>query len=189
MIYVKSLKMHNMSPIINSGRKTGFLGLVCCAHAIQIIFKKLIKAPNAPLKYLCTYKLSQDRLEIFFGSIRAKGGFNNNPTALQHKTAYKQLLIHGEIKHLNNSGNCVSLDDINILNINKKDIRGLWLCWIESYFPCRSPRKSWLFNRQSTFGVFSWGYKIYRRLYSWKTKKANKMHWLHSGSSINGKGI
>jgi len=29
------------------------------------------------LQFLPMYKLSQDHLEIFFGSIRAQGGYNN----------------------------------------------------------------------------------------------------------------
>ena len=35
------------------------------------------------------YKMSQDHLELFFGAVRAAGGWNNNPTALQFRSAYK----------------------------------------------------------------------------------------------------
>lgn len=73
------------------------------------------------LQFLSTYKLSQDHLEIFFSAVRAKGGFNNNPTAIQFKSAFKRLLVHGELKNLN-SGNCVPLTDVNILVYSKPEI-------------------------------------------------------------------
>uniref|UniRef100_A0A1S4KWE5 Transposable element P transposase-like RNase H C-terminal domain-containing protein n=2 Tax=Ixodes scapularis TaxID=6945 RepID=A0A1S4KWE5_IXOSC len=55
--------------------------------------------------YILTHKISQDHLEIFFGSIRGKGGYNNNPTAWQFKAAYKRLLIQTEVKS-SEAGNC-----------------------------------------------------------------------------------
>ena len=33
------------------------------------------------MKYLLTYKISQDYTELFFGKIRSMGGCNNNPNA------------------------------------------------------------------------------------------------------------
>lgn len=65
--------------------------------------------------------MSQDYLEIFFSAIRSKGGFNNNPTALQFMSAYKRLLIHGELKNIT-TGNCVPLESINILTCNMTSI-------------------------------------------------------------------
>lgn len=53
--------------------------------------------------------------------MRAKGGFNNNPTAIQFKSAFKRLLVHSELKNLN-SGNCVPLTDVNILVYSKPEI-------------------------------------------------------------------
>lgn len=66
------------------------------------------------LKYILTHKLSQDHLELFFGAIRGKGGFNNNPTARQFEAAYKRLLVHTEITGPN-TGNTLNLDNITIL--------------------------------------------------------------------------
>lgn len=66
------------------------------------------------LKYLLTYKLSQDHLELFFGAIGSRGGFNNNPTSRQFEAAYKRLLIQSEIS-AGNRGNAISLEEISIL--------------------------------------------------------------------------
>lgn len=55
--------------------------------------------------HLFTHKLSQDHVENFFGCIRGRGGFNNNPTAAQFMASYRRLLIQTEVKS-SNSGNC-----------------------------------------------------------------------------------
>ena len=48
--------------------------------------------------YLCTYMLSQDHLELFFGCVRGRNGYNNNPTALQFKYTYRALLINNKLQ-------------------------------------------------------------------------------------------
>ncbi|KAH8030773.1 hypothetical protein MRX96_020873 [Rhipicephalus microplus] len=66
------------------------------------------------LKYLLTHKLSQDHAENFFGSVRGRGGYNNNPTAAQFMAAYKRLLVQTEVTS-SSSGNCTK-DMVSILN-------------------------------------------------------------------------
>lgn len=45
------------------------------------------------------YFLLQDVLEMFFGKIRACGGFNNNPNVYQFKGAYRKLLANIKISN------------------------------------------------------------------------------------------
>lgn len=66
------------------------------------------------MKYILSYKLSQDHLEIFFSVIRSKGGYNNNPSARQFEAIYKKLLVHVEVKYFN-TGNTLALDNTSIL--------------------------------------------------------------------------
>ncbi|KAE9545741.1 hypothetical protein AGLY_001284 [Aphis glycines] len=67
------------------------------------------------------YRLSQDHPELFFGSVRATGGHNNNPTARQFRSAYKKLVIRqNNIEHFN-TGNCIPLDHIDILHYSSSD--------------------------------------------------------------------
>ena len=87
----------------------------------------MVGKESAPLKYLLTYKLSQVHLELFFGAIRAAGGFNNNPTTQQFTAAYKRLLLRSHIDGEN--GNFEKRDPIEILSavtnsckINGKDV-------------------------------------------------------------------
>ncbi|XP_028396925.1 uncharacterized protein LOC114520792 [Dendronephthya gigantea] len=61
--------------------------------------------------------MSQDHLELFFGAVRACGGWNNNPTTRQFVAAYKQLQMRHNIK--GGHRNCVAQDDTRILDCVK----------------------------------------------------------------------
>ena len=91
--YIKSLKATDGQPILQSRHKTGFLGFRLCVKVVHVQAKDLVRGENPVLKYLLTYKMSQDHLELFFGAVRASGGWNDNPTAMQFRSAYKQLMI------------------------------------------------------------------------------------------------
>lgn len=113
--YLISIKDHNNTNIVDGVRKTGFLGLLVTMKSIVGIVKyHVIEKRN--LEYILTYKLSQDHLEMFFSNIRSKGGFNNNPTAIQFESAYKRLLIHVELTS-SEAANCLAQDGTSILNV------------------------------------------------------------------------
>lgn len=116
--YILTLKFPDGQSVLNSNRKTGFLGLLICINSLKVLYTKYIDSHNPILNYVCTYKMSQDHIELFFSAVRSKGGFNNNPTAGQFQAAYKRLLIHGELKNIE-TGNCSVLDDLNILTCNR----------------------------------------------------------------------
>lgn len=116
--YIKNLKVPvqnfpNMyESVITSKRKTGFMGLIICLTSIENFFDDVIKLGT--LDFFLTYKISQDHLEMFFSAVRAKGGFNNNPTASQFEAAYKRLIVHNEII-VSNGANCEPQDLTPIL--------------------------------------------------------------------------
>ena len=62
--YLKGLKLSNGQLITDSLRKTGILGFVVSASSALCLFDKLVKEQQQ-LKYLLTYKFSQDHLELF----------------------------------------------------------------------------------------------------------------------------
>lgn len=74
-------------------RKTPFIGLMCTISSVISVYDEFVVKPNASLKYLLTYKLSQDHLELFFGAVRSSLGCTNNPTVRQFISAYKRLLM------------------------------------------------------------------------------------------------
>lgn len=126
--YLEGIQCLEKSPktgkrlVIQSERKTGFLGLITCLRAVENLYYELIETKQ--LQFLLSYKFSQDHLEMLFGAIRAKGGFNNNPTVSQFEAAYKSILINTEVK-CPSSANAMALDNTSILCVsssNKKNV-------------------------------------------------------------------
>lgn len=110
--YILGLKVARV-PALNCPRKTGFLGFLICIESLKNMYQIYVKEKKI-LKFMLTYKLSQDHLELFFGAIRSKGGHNNNPTARHFEAAYKRLIVRSEISGPN-TGNAINLDNIPIL--------------------------------------------------------------------------
>ena len=125
--YILGLKDAFGQPMYTTRRKTGFVGFLLAIKSIKGIFQDFVEPVGAPLRYLLTYKLSQDHLELFFGAVRSAGGFNNNPTAQQFTAAYKRLLLRSSIG--GGKGNCQKRDPTDILyllsdtcNVNDEDV-------------------------------------------------------------------
>lgn len=70
---------------------------------------------NVNLQYLLTFKINQDHLETFFSALRSRGGFNDNPSAMQFEASYKRLLVRHGI-FASEKGNCL-INDIQILYV------------------------------------------------------------------------
>lgn len=100
--------------LLNSQRKTGFLGIIICLTNIINLFENVEK--ENLMSFLLSYKLSQDYIEVFFSAIRSRGGFNNNPNVVQFRSAYKRLLVRHEIGG-STYGNCTILDNADTENI------------------------------------------------------------------------
>uniref|UniRef100_A0ABD2WYE5 THAP-type domain-containing protein n=1 Tax=Trichogramma kaykai TaxID=54128 RepID=A0ABD2WYE5_9HYME len=114
--YFENLQIDGRS-ILKTKKRTGFLGLIISMkNALQMAEEMFAEGH---LDFLLTYKLSQDHLEMFFACIRKTGGFNNNPTAMQFKSAYRKLISHVSIK-VPLTANCTPKDDTIIL-MNKTD--------------------------------------------------------------------
>jgi len=114
ILYLESLKGQNNIPILESQRKTGFIGLITCLISVKQLFLDVVK--SGQLDFILNYKLSQDHIEMFFSAIRSRGGFNNNPSAAQFEAAYKRLLIHTNLT-VSNGANCSPQDATNILSV------------------------------------------------------------------------
>ncbi|XP_061598082.1 uncharacterized protein LOC133461251 [Cololabis saira] len=61
-------------------------------------------------RYVCTYRFSQDHLELLFNSVRASGGWNNNPTAGQFQAIFRRLMVRCGVSP-NSSGNVAAQDE------------------------------------------------------------------------------
>ena len=107
--YVIGLTDYHGTPMYKTRRKTAFVGLLCTIDSVLGIYNEYVAVVNAPLKYLLTYKISQDHIELFFGAVRASCGCNNNPTVRQFTAAYKRLLMRHNVQ--GGLGNCIVLDN------------------------------------------------------------------------------
>jgi len=113
--YIISLKeSRNGKPILHSNRKTGFVGFCVCISSVINVYDYLMKNPEFGFRFLCTFKFSQDHIELFFGKVRRLGGCNNNPTARQFTSAYKKLVVHTDLQDVMR-GNCMPLEAVPIL--------------------------------------------------------------------------
>lgn len=61
------------------------------------------------MTYLLPYKASQDHIEMFFSCVRARGGANDNPTALQFMFTMRKLLFRNSVRPSINA-NCTNPD-------------------------------------------------------------------------------
>lgn len=91
-----SLKTDARIPMHSTQKKTGIIGFLCIIKSIEELFDSLVL--SGKLKYLGMYKMSQDNVEMFFCRIRQRGGFNNNPSAVQFRAAYRQLLVKNDLQ-------------------------------------------------------------------------------------------
>ena len=73
------LKSRDGLLLITNKRKMFILGFVTCIKSTMEMATTMLTQAINPFKYLLTYKLSQDHIEILFSCIRPRGGWNNNP--------------------------------------------------------------------------------------------------------------
>lgn len=116
--YIRALTDAAERPIFDTPRQTAFLGFLITIESTIGLASSLLFGETPPLRYLLTYKLSQDHIELFFGAVRSKGGWNNNPTVRQFIAAYKRLVVHNEVK--GGVGNCALLDKTRILYVSSQ---------------------------------------------------------------------
>lgn len=65
---ISDIEDSNKKSIMDTNRKTGFMGFVVYLTSLLNMYNDLIV--TAQLQFILTYKISQDHLEIFFPSLR-----------------------------------------------------------------------------------------------------------------------
>lgn len=80
-------------------------------NSLEAMYKELIQEKKL-MSEIPTYYLLQDVIEMFFGKIRSRCGFNNNPNMDQFKGAYRKLLANLEIASSNKS-NCRAIETLD----------------------------------------------------------------------------
>ena len=118
--YLLCLKSADGISLVNHRRKTAFIGFVMSINTVLQLAHDLLHRTLNPFRYFLTYRLSQDHLELFFSKIRSRGGFNNNPSVLQFKAAFRSLVLKNCIAPSVNA-NCSELEcDDGYIAIRRK---------------------------------------------------------------------
>ena len=91
--YLLSLKERNGSFIRDKRRKTAIWGFVFSIKSLIAISHELLFRTYHHIKYILTYKFSQDHIELLFNKIRWRCGWNNNPNVQQFKYALRSILL------------------------------------------------------------------------------------------------
>lgn len=94
--------------------RTGFIGFIICLKNFYSLCKKVFESNIC--KYVLSYKLSQDHIEMFFSVIRRMNGNCHNPTAIQFLSAYKKLLLHNMNVPVPASANCSPQDNTLLIS-------------------------------------------------------------------------
>lgn len=102
--------------------KTEFLGFIICLKNLFSLSTDLIQ--NNIVKFVLSYKLSQDHVEMFFALIRRMNGFNNNPTTVQYQSAYTKLVANNLNVLVPASANCIPQDNTLIIS-DETNIAGI----------------------------------------------------------------
>ena len=111
--YLINLQTTKGKPLYKTKRKTAILGYLLMIRNMKAIFTKYVEQQKL-LRYILTYKFSQDHVELFFSAVRSLNGRNNNPNFIQFKAAYRRILnIHDNSIV---SGNCTAQDETKILS-------------------------------------------------------------------------
>jgi len=115
--YLLSLEDSVGTKIIHTKRRMFVVGFCVTIDSVTHLIQQLLLQNGingVKLTYVLTYKLSQDNIEILFSIIRRRGGWSNNPTALQFRAAYRALLSHIGVSP-STSGSCAVDDSDDIL--------------------------------------------------------------------------
>ncbi|KAG0429163.1 hypothetical protein HPB47_023901 [Ixodes persulcatus] len=91
--YLQCLKNSTCQPLSQGARKTSILGFLLVLESIKGLAEDLVWGPSPPLRCLLTGKLSQDHLKLYFATVRNRMANNDNPTALEFRSAYRKCLV------------------------------------------------------------------------------------------------
>ena len=94
--YLEALTDASGQRLTMGKRKTAWVGFLVTIDSVLAICHHLLSRP-LPFKYVCTFKMSQDHIEMFFSRVRRRGGWNNNPNCLQFKWALRAILQKNSI--------------------------------------------------------------------------------------------
>ena len=131
--FILSLEDGDGARIVDTRKSTGFIGFVICLKSLLDVSEYLLR--DKSIKYVLSFKFSQDHLELLFNGIRRSCGWNNNPTSTQFKATYKRFLARAGVEPSNNK-NCVDFSKDVDSPIEEGDVQidlNPFLCNVTTY--------------------------------------------------------
>jgi hypothetical protein len=101
-------KLRTEGLVLSGPRKKGFLGFLVNIATYKRLYDLYIH--TGCLKYLLTFKTSQDHVEQLFCCIRGSLGKNNNPSTMEFTNNLKKILLGAT--HSSKFANCLIQDSI-----------------------------------------------------------------------------
>ncbi|KAI2644863.1 DNA transposase THAP9 [Labeo rohita] len=109
--YLTKLRLNDGNPLHCSKRYLSVTGFVININSFTMMIPELLEGQ----RYVCTYRFSQDHLELFFNSIRASRGWNNNPTVAHFQNYFRRIMVRCGIAP-GKTGNVQPQDDTMCLS-------------------------------------------------------------------------
>lgn len=104
----KAIKTIKRVPLLKSRVNTAFNGFIIDIHSLLGMFTEYVEEKHF-LENIFTYNILQDVIEIMFGRIRSRNGYNNNPNVQQFKGAYRRIQSNLKLD-LSPNSNCRVFD-------------------------------------------------------------------------------
>lgn len=129
--YLLGLRIKPNGELLHSSRlKTFVIGFIASMKAVIFLVEDLFdQYSDENLWFFAPYRLSQDSLEHFFGDIRMRGGWSQNPTPQHFRHAFRSLVtnrlrLYGYISSGRNCLDLKEMDDegcLSDLNIERNE--------------------------------------------------------------------
>ena len=120
--YLEALKDNKGQPLCMGRRKTAWVGFMVTIDSVLNIVECLLKGPES-FRYVLTFKMSQDHLEMFFSRVCRRGGWNTNPNCLQFKWALRCILMRNSIMPSKNANVSVAEPVNNVFQAPSAAVR------------------------------------------------------------------
>ena len=108
-IYIKQLKEPTGTLVTEGKRRTAFVKCLVCIGSVKALFERLVACEDPPMRYLLTYKFSQDHLELFFSSV-------SSATMTTPRYFSSRLPTSGYLRIMM-TGNCIIQDGTYMLSV------------------------------------------------------------------------
>ncbi|XP_077486794.1 uncharacterized protein LOC144098132 [Amblyomma americanum] len=104
------LRLPDESPVVQDGRRMSVIALAFTLKSVSQLASALFDGKLC--KYICTRRLTQDPLEMYFSCIRQRGGWSNNPSPAQFRHAYWSTTVHAAVVASQNCNVLTELEGI-----------------------------------------------------------------------------